>query len=120
MNYVEFVLKRKYEIKNLKLTYGKKKINFKSVIVSYRDEAGEKKEVGKYSITDNIPLLSMTTNSIIISFELGKVRRNQQLLCLGCSSNEEYSCICTNCFGKFLEIEGSFKVVGGDPTRISK
>jgi hypothetical protein len=43
LNYAEYILKRKYEIKNLKVSFGKKKVNYKSIIIYYREDSGEKK-----------------------------------------------------------------------------
>lgn len=43
LNTVEWVLKRKYEINNLTMTFIKKKLNFKSLTIYYYDENGGRK-----------------------------------------------------------------------------
>lgn len=119
MNSSEWVLKRTYEINNFQMNFVKKKVNFKSMCLYYYDEQGTKKELGKFTPTDNIPTYNFTTNTIGINFEFNKVRRNH-ISCILCSSSEEYASLCSSCIGKLIEIEGSVKVVAGNPEKINK
>jgi hypothetical protein len=68
LNYVEWILKRKYEINNLQVTFSKKKIGFKTITIYAFDDTGAKKELGKYTPNDTIPPFNVTTNAIGISF----------------------------------------------------
>jgi hypothetical protein len=43
LNSVEWILKRKYEINNLQINFGKKKISYKTITVYAYDEGGVKK-----------------------------------------------------------------------------
>lgn len=101
------------------MNFGKKKLNFKSLLIYYYDDQGLKKELGKFSSNDSIPPFNITTSTIGITFEFSKIKRTH-LSCIACSGNEEYAVLCSNCIGKIIEIEGSVKVVGGNPHKINK
>lgn len=70
----------------MKIAYGKKKVNFKTLVIAYRNELGEKVEIGKYTPNDTIPPFSMTTFAIILHFEFPKSKK-PNVSCGICSNN---------------------------------
>ena len=60
LNTVEWVLKRKYEINKLQISFVKKKLNYKSITIYYYEQDGTKKELGKFGPNDSIPHYNFT------------------------------------------------------------
>lgn len=115
---MEWVLKRKYEISNLQVTFGKKKIGYKSITI-FSTEDGARRELGKFAPNDPIPPFNLTASAIGITFEFAKARRSH-ITCIVCANAEEYSTVCTGCIAKLVDMEGRVKVVGGNPEKINR
>lgn len=118
LNSVEWILKRKYEINNLQVNFGKKKIGYKTITI-YSYEDGVRKDLGKFAPNDPIPPFNITTSAIGITFEFAKARRNH-ITCIVCANAEEYSTVCTSCISKLVDMEGRVKVVAGNPDKINR
>lgn len=118
LNSVEWILKRKYEINNLQVNFGKKKIGYKTITI-YSYEDGVRKDLGKFAPNDLIPPFNITTSAIGITFEFAKARRNH-ITCIVCANAEEYSTVCTSCISKLVDMEGRVKVVAGNPDKINQ
>ena len=62
------MLKRKYELKGLQVSFVKKKINYKFVTIYYINQHGNRVDLGRYGPSDSIPAFDITASLIGIQF----------------------------------------------------